>query len=204
MIHLLTAVGLSPGGSSTVHIYTQTINRTTQNQQYIDQHNNCGRIIRTRRSAYRRGLASVLESCLAMFCTWYLCPVCWLRLLTLSITHYVSVCCLTSLLRTPPLSLSLSLTHTHTHTRTHFGCFVLRNAPWIFVITPDGAQSFLAETCSLIRTEYSVLWTDDNKIMLNEWSPKFLMFRGSHSGKVPTVTLMWSESFHPDSAWKRS
>ena len=30
MIHLLTAVGLSPGGSSTVHIYTQTIHRTTQ------------------------------------------------------------------------------------------------------------------------------------------------------------------------------
>ena len=30
MIYLLTAIGLSPGGSSTVHIYTQTINRTTQ------------------------------------------------------------------------------------------------------------------------------------------------------------------------------
>jgi len=27
---LLTAVGLTPGGSSTVHIYTQTIDRTTQ------------------------------------------------------------------------------------------------------------------------------------------------------------------------------
>jgi len=27
---LLTAVGLTPGGSSTVHIYTQTIHRTTQ------------------------------------------------------------------------------------------------------------------------------------------------------------------------------
>jgi hypothetical protein len=27
---LLTAVGLTPGGSSTVHIYTRTINRTTQ------------------------------------------------------------------------------------------------------------------------------------------------------------------------------
>jgi len=27
---LLTAIGLSPGGSSTVHIYTQTIHRTTQ------------------------------------------------------------------------------------------------------------------------------------------------------------------------------
>jgi uncharacterized integral membrane protein len=30
MIYLLTAVGLSPGGGSTVHIYTQTIHRTTQ------------------------------------------------------------------------------------------------------------------------------------------------------------------------------
>jgi hypothetical protein len=40
MIYLLTATGLSPGGSSTVHIYTQTIHRTTQNKQYIEQHNN--------------------------------------------------------------------------------------------------------------------------------------------------------------------
>jgi hypothetical protein len=31
MIYLLPAIGLSPGGSSTVHIYTQTIYRTTQN-----------------------------------------------------------------------------------------------------------------------------------------------------------------------------
>ena len=30
MIYLLTAIGLSAGGSSTVHIYTQTIHRTTQ------------------------------------------------------------------------------------------------------------------------------------------------------------------------------
>jgi len=30
MIYSLTAVGLTPGGSSTVHIYTQTIHRTTQ------------------------------------------------------------------------------------------------------------------------------------------------------------------------------
>jgi hypothetical protein len=32
LIHLLTAIGLSHGGSSTVHIYTQTIHRTIQNQ----------------------------------------------------------------------------------------------------------------------------------------------------------------------------
>jgi len=30
MIYLLTTIGLSPGGSSTVHIYTQTVHRTTQ------------------------------------------------------------------------------------------------------------------------------------------------------------------------------
>jgi len=30
MIHLLIAIGLKPGGSSTVHIYTQAIHRTTQ------------------------------------------------------------------------------------------------------------------------------------------------------------------------------
>jgi len=27
---LLTAIGLTPGGTNTVHIYTQTIHRTTQ------------------------------------------------------------------------------------------------------------------------------------------------------------------------------
>ena len=37
MICLLTAIGLSPGGTSTVHVYTQTINRTTQNKQYREQ-----------------------------------------------------------------------------------------------------------------------------------------------------------------------
>jgi hypothetical protein len=40
MIYLLTAIGLPPGGSCTVHIYTQTIHRTTQNKQYIEQHKN--------------------------------------------------------------------------------------------------------------------------------------------------------------------
>jgi hypothetical protein len=30
LIYLLSAIGLGPGGSSTVHIYTQTINKTTQ------------------------------------------------------------------------------------------------------------------------------------------------------------------------------
>jgi len=40
MIYLLTAIGLSPGGSSTVHIYTQTVHRTIQNKQHIEQHSN--------------------------------------------------------------------------------------------------------------------------------------------------------------------
>ena len=30
LIYLLTAIELIPGGSSTIHIYTQTIHRTTQ------------------------------------------------------------------------------------------------------------------------------------------------------------------------------
>jgi len=29
-IYLLTAIGLTPGGSNTVHIYTKTVHRTTQ------------------------------------------------------------------------------------------------------------------------------------------------------------------------------
>ena len=44
MIYLLTAIVLQPGGSSTVHIYTQTIHRMTQNKQYIEQHKNFGRV----------------------------------------------------------------------------------------------------------------------------------------------------------------
>jgi len=45
MIYLLTAIGLTPGGSSTVHIYTKTVHRSTQNKQYMEEHNNleeCG------------------------------------------------------------------------------------------------------------------------------------------------------------------
>ena len=38
LIYLLTAIGLSPGGSSTVHIYTQTIHRTIKSKQYIECH----------------------------------------------------------------------------------------------------------------------------------------------------------------------
>jgi hypothetical protein len=44
MIYLLTEIGLPPGGSSTVHIYTQTKHRTTQNKQYIEQRKNFGRV----------------------------------------------------------------------------------------------------------------------------------------------------------------
>ena len=35
MLYLLTVIGLTPGGSSTVHIYTQTIHRTTQSTQTV-------------------------------------------------------------------------------------------------------------------------------------------------------------------------
>jgi len=35
MMYLVTTIGLTPGGSSTEHIYTQTIRRTTQSTQTI-------------------------------------------------------------------------------------------------------------------------------------------------------------------------
>ena len=37
MLYLINAIGLTAGGSSTAHIYTQTIH-TTQNKQYTEQH----------------------------------------------------------------------------------------------------------------------------------------------------------------------
>jgi hypothetical protein len=44
MMYLLTAIALKAGGSRTVHIYTQTIHRTTQNKKCIEQHKNFGRV----------------------------------------------------------------------------------------------------------------------------------------------------------------
>jgi hypothetical protein len=44
MIYWLTAIGLPAGGGSTVHICTQTVHRTTQITQYIEQHKNVGRV----------------------------------------------------------------------------------------------------------------------------------------------------------------
>jgi len=41
MIYLFTAIGLTAGGSSTVHIYTQTIHRTTQRTNWRDEIANC-------------------------------------------------------------------------------------------------------------------------------------------------------------------
>jgi hypothetical protein len=39
MIYLSTAIGLTPGGRSTIHIYTQTIHRTTQITSNLEE---CG------------------------------------------------------------------------------------------------------------------------------------------------------------------
>jgi len=35
MIYLLTAIGLTPGGGSTVHIYTQSVHRTAQLTTFV-------------------------------------------------------------------------------------------------------------------------------------------------------------------------
>jgi hypothetical protein len=42
MIYLLTAIGLTPGGSSTVHIYTKTMHKQHNEAQYLERnvHNN--------------------------------------------------------------------------------------------------------------------------------------------------------------------
>jgi hypothetical protein len=45
MIYLLTLIGLPPGGSSILHVYAYTVHRTTQNEQYIEQHRNFGRVL---------------------------------------------------------------------------------------------------------------------------------------------------------------
>ena len=43
MIYLLTAIGLTPNGSSTVHIYTQTTHLTTQRKiQFTSNWEECG------------------------------------------------------------------------------------------------------------------------------------------------------------------
>jgi hypothetical protein len=45
MVYLLTVIGLTHGGSSTVHIYTQTIHSQTHNKQYVEQPQNFGRVL---------------------------------------------------------------------------------------------------------------------------------------------------------------
>jgi hypothetical protein len=44
MMYFLTAIGLPPSGSCTIHTYTQTIHRTTLNKQSTEQHKNFGRV----------------------------------------------------------------------------------------------------------------------------------------------------------------
>ena len=44
MIYSLHTIGFPDDGSSTVHIYTQTVYRTTENKQYTEQHKNFGRV----------------------------------------------------------------------------------------------------------------------------------------------------------------
>ena len=41
LIYSLTAIGLSPGGSSTLHVYTQTIHRTTQITTNVEECSPC-------------------------------------------------------------------------------------------------------------------------------------------------------------------
>jgi hypothetical protein len=55
----LTAIGFTPGGSSTVHIYTQAIHKQhNQHKQYIEQHNS---LIRKSANHARYTLAFALQ-----------------------------------------------------------------------------------------------------------------------------------------------
>jgi len=106
MIYLLNAIGLSPGGSSTIHIYTQTIHRTTQITTNVEE---CGPYpvfasftlafalqlrkkqgktsVRVRKTSVRLGKTSVRIEC----------------------TYYQNI----HTLQNPHK-------HTHTHTHTHY------------------------------------------------------------------------------------
>ena len=44
MTYLLTAIGLSTDGISTVHSYTQIMHRTAKNKPYVEQHKHFGRV----------------------------------------------------------------------------------------------------------------------------------------------------------------
>jgi hypothetical protein len=46
LIYLLTAIVVTPGGSSTVHIYTQTIQRTTQITTNLEECGPCHVFVR--------------------------------------------------------------------------------------------------------------------------------------------------------------
>jgi len=91
MICLLNAVGLTPGGNSTVHIYTQTIRRTTQITTTLEE---CG-------------------SCL-VFASFTLAFALQLRKNTENLSQDKKKLC-QSTVYTLPKHL-----HTHTHTHTHY------------------------------------------------------------------------------------
>ena len=92
MIYLLNAIGLSPGGSSTVHIYTQTIHRTTQNKQYIEQHNNLGQcgpcpVLVSYTLALALQLRKNIQDHMRFYCFFHI------LLVLLCIIVYMVVCC---------------------------------------------------------------------------------------------------------------
>ena len=60
--YLLIAIGLPADGRSTVHIYTQTIHRTTQNKKYIEQHKNFARVRAVPRLGNYRSISGLLYS----------------------------------------------------------------------------------------------------------------------------------------------
>jgi len=66
VVYLLTAVGLTPGGSGTVHIYTQTVHRTTQLTALV------GRLSGIRTQMVTLKLTYVFENSVYMFLYYFM------------------------------------------------------------------------------------------------------------------------------------
>ena len=135
----LTAIVLSPGGSSTVHIYTQTIHRTTQITNNVEECGPCpvfesftlefalqlmkkhGKTsVRVRKTSVRLRKTSVTVQCTYYQNTHTLQnSQKHTNYKTHTYTHTHTHTHITKPIHTPTHHKSLSLPHTHTHTHTH-------------------------------------------------------------------------------------
>ena len=126
MIYLLPAIGLILGGSITVHIYTQTVQRTTQIKQNNTNNNYFGRVrAMPRLCEFHPGICLTTEEKarknLSQY-TYYqnIHTFQGLHTYTYTNTHtHTHTHTQTRPHPHPPHTHTHPLTHTHTHTHTH-------------------------------------------------------------------------------------